>query len=339
MSEVADKAFWEEKNVAFSKATPACDMLHPELVKPELGASLTETQYLGFNVPEANVHGLCYIWHHPNLKVVTGGAFAWQGIKKHNFECELFDFVTYMKDDCLKNDLWDYKLENSYHVTTIEPLKKHRIRYDDPHRKNSIDITLEAIMPPMVLSSGMHLEQAMKTSGQVTLRGKSYPVNGFTVRDRSWGQKRSEAHTFCPPLAWMTGIVDESFIFGCTAFDTPELTPDNYPGLAVPGGHNVMGGWVYQSGQLVPIVKARKVTRRNQHTQFPEFIDMELVDSSGKTYAIQGTITAAANWRTWHNFDSIICLTRWEYNGKVFYGDTQECHWSEFERLARAKAN
>lgn len=335
MSEATKSAFWEKKNESFAEPHPSQDLLHPETRKLEPGYALTETQYLGFNIPEHNLHALAYIWHHPNLGTVSGGVYAWTGIREHNFECELFDFVTYMSDDCLKNDLWDYQLENSYHVQTIEPLKRHRIRYDDPVRGNKFDIHYEAVMPAMVQASGLHLEQAMRTTGSITLRGKEYPLTGsYTVRDRSWGALRSEKHTNVVPLAWMTGIVDESFAFGCTAFDTPG-SPDHYEGLVIPGGQTVKGGWVYQNGEMLPILSATKRTTRDPRSLIPQSIEMTLIDSRGGSYEIRGTITAAANWRTWHNFETWICLTRWEYQGKVFHGDTQECHWLEFVRAAR----
>lgn len=337
MSEATKSAFWEKRNESFAAPDASQDFLHPETRKTITGYTLTETQYLGFNIPEENIHGLAYMWHHPNLKTVSGGVYAYKGIKKHNFECELFDFVTYMSDDCLKGDLWDYQLENSYHVQTIEPLKRHRIRYEDPARGNSFDIHYEAIMPPMVHSSGLHLEQAMRTTGQITLRGKRYELKGsYTIRDRSWGALRSEHHVSCPPLAWMTGTIDQGFIFGCTAFDTPEISPDTYPGITIPGGANVKAGWVYQSGEMLPILHARKRTTRDAKTLIPQTLDLELLDSLGRSYAIKGTVTAVANWRTWHNFETYICLVRWEYNGKIFYGDLQECHWIDFVRSARA---
>lgn len=337
MSTNTKNAFWEHKNESFAAPHPSQDLLHPDACAAEPGYALTETQYFGFNLPEENIHGLAYLWYHPNLKTVTGGAFVWQGIKEHNLDCELFDFVTYMSDDCLKNDLHDYQFDNSYHVQTLEPMQRHRIRYDDPARGNHFDIHYEAIMPAMVQSSGQHFEQAMRTTGTLTLRGKQYPINGsYTVRDRSWGALRSEKHAPLPPMAWMTGIHGEDFVFGCTAFDTPELSPDQYPGLGVPGGQNVKGGWVSQNGELTPILSATKRTTRDPRTLIPQTVELDMVDDQGRHYPIKGTIVAAANWRTWHNFDSWICLARWEYEGKVFYGDLQECHWADFVRAARA---
>lgn len=337
MSDATQRAFWETANEGFLDPDPAHDLLHLDAVAAQPHPALTETQYFGFNIPEENLQGLAYMWLHPNLKTVSGGAYVWTGIKEHNFECELFDFVNYMDSgDVFHNDLLDYTLENSYHVETLEPLKRHRIRYEDPLRQNSFDIKYEAIMPPMVLSSGLHLEQAMRTTGTVTLRGKEYILTGsYNVRDRSWGALRPEQHTSAPPMGWMTGIYDESFIFGCTAFDTPELSPDSYPGLEIPGGSNVKGGWIYRDGRFTPVVSVRKRTTRNPKTLIPQIIAMELTDAMGRDYDIQGEVVAAAGWRTWHNFEVFICLVRWEHEGQVFYGDLQECQWMEFVRTAR----
>jgi hypothetical protein len=333
MSQATKKPFWESKNEAFVEATAACDLLHPESRKVETGDSLTETQYLGFNIPEERIHGLCYLWQHPNLGMLTGGVWAWQGVKKHNLSSELFDFVTYQSDACLANDLYDYRLENSYHVNTIEPLKKHRIRYADPRLDNAFDITLEAVAPAMVLSSGMHLEQAMKTRGWLRLRGKEYAVNGYTVRDRSWGQLRKENHQPFPPMAWMTGVFNEEFSFSCTAFDNPETNPDWKGHLELPGGQSVKGGWVYKEGELTPIISAMKKTTRSRENLFPERVEMTLKDAKGRSFELRGEIIAAADWRTWHNFESIICLVRWECGGLVTHGDFQECQWADYIRL------
>lgn len=325
--------FWETKNTAFLQATPDCDMLHPQSRIEEPGSSLTETQYFGFNIPEENIHALCYMWHHPNLGVVTGGAWVWQGIKRHNLQSEIFDFLTYTSDECLRDDLHDYKLDNGYHVTTVEPLKRHRIRYSDPERKNSFDIEFTATMPAMLLSSGKHFEQGMRAKGELTLRGRHYAVDCFTVRDRSWGQLRSERHSSAPPMAWMACAFDDDLAFGCTAFDDPAGEPEWLGQLEIPGGDNVKGGWIYREGQLIPIVSATKRTHRDPDSLFPTSIEMTMGDPTGRTYEVHGEVIAAANWRTWHNFESIVCLTRWTLDGSVGYGDTQECQWSDYIRL------
>ncbi|HEY1969093.1 MAG TPA: hypothetical protein VGH89_14185 [Pseudonocardia sp.] len=326
------KAFWEEKNTAFGSAAPGLDLLHPEFREREPSPELTETQYLGFNIPEQNIHGLCYLWHHPNLGVVTGGAWAWRGVKRHTLQCEIFDMLTYVDDAVLANDLHEVTLPNGYRTSVLEPLKRLRIGYADADRGNAIDIEFEAMMDPMVLSSEMHFEQGMRTRGSVTFGGHEYPVDGYTVRDRSWGQVRREAHANVPPMAWMTCVFDDDLAFGTTAFDAEETNPDWRGVMKVPGGDPTRGGWVLRGGELVPVVSTVKRTIRNATTRFPEAVELTITDATGQRLEALGTILAAANWRTWHNMDSIICLTRWECDGRIGHGDFQDVWFHDYVR-------
>jgi hypothetical protein len=324
------KAFWEAKNTSFGEPRTEDEFLHPDARKHEPSPDLTETQYFGFNIPDQEIHALCYIWHHPNLGSVTGGAWAWQGVKRHHLQCELFDMRAFIDDECLSNDFHEVELPSGYRSKVIEPLNKFEIRYSDEARENSIEVDYEAIMPPMVLSSGFHLEQAMKTSGTVTLRGKDYEVDGYTVRDRSWGQVRSEAPLSAPPIAWMTSIFGDDFAFGTTAFDSEDTDPEWKGILEIPGGDPVRGGWIYRDGELVPVVSATKRTRHNSDSLFPESVEMTITDANDRSYELNGTVIAAAPWSTWPNIDGIICLARWECEGQVGHGDIQEVQYTDY---------
>jgi hypothetical protein len=333
------KAFWETKSTGFIPGEPAMDLLHPETTAAEPGAALTETQYLGFNVPEHDIHGLCYLWHHPNLGVVTGGAWAWQGVKATTLDCELFDMLTYVDEAVLAEDLHRFELPNSYAVELVEPLGRLRMHYADERRGNLIDLDFKAMMEPMVQSSGMHFEQGMKVTGTLRLAGADYEVDGYTVRDRSWGALRHEAHAPLPPMTWMTCVFGDDFAFGTTAFDSLDREPEWLGIMEIPGGDPVRGGWVLRDGALVPVVSASKRTIRNRRTLFPEAIEMTITDADGRAYEISGTVTAAAPWQTWHNMQSVICLTRWECEGRVGYGDAQEVLFHDYIRAFLGSEN
>lgn len=327
-----DKAFWETKNESFLTATPDCDLLHPQFTEVNRAPTLTETQYFGFSVPEANIHAAAYLWHHPNLGVVTGGVFAFQGIKSHALQSELFNWTNFMDDEVLANDLWDYRFENGYHVQTLEPLKRHRLRYVDEARQNAFDLETEALMEPALLQTGMHFEQAMRVRGGLTLRGKTYQVDCTSVRDRSWGQARSEQHMPTPPMDWMTGVFTDTFAFGCTAYDHPDLNPDWKGQLEVPGGDPAKGGWVYRDGTLIPIVGARKKVQHDHATLQPTTAEMVLTDAAGRDYAIRGEVVAANRHALWPNVNAWLCLIRWEWDGQVCYGDLQQVQWHDYVR-------
>lgn len=76
--------FYIAQNSAIGGGITAADeLLHPEANRAVAADSATETQYLGFFVPSARIHALCYLWHHPTLKTVTGGLYVWKGIKRY----------------------------------------------------------------------------------------------------------------------------------------------------------------------------------------------------------------------------------------------------------------
>lgn len=325
-------AFWEESIEGFVQAKDSDDFLHPELSAKESGASLTETHYLGFNVPEHDIHAVGYVWYHPHLKTVSGGIAVWQGFKNHPLQSEIWDYVTYMSDECLKDDLWHYRLENGYEVTTIQPLSSHRIQYSNTATDSAVDVTLEALTPPIMLDTGMHFEQPMRTTGEVRLRGRTYEVNGTTVRDRSFGQLRRESLVPLPPLAWMNAAFADDFAFGCTAFDDPAQNPEWKGKLLVPGDNPLRGGWIFKDGAIARIVRASKVTTRKQGSLYPDTVELLVVDEVDRTHEIHGKSMAGVNWQTWHNMDSNINLMRWECNGRVTHGDYQEFLWPEYIR-------
>lgn len=326
------RAFWEEKNTAFIPGEPSMDLLHPGAREEVASPELTETQYLGFNVPEHDIHGFCYLWHHPNLGVVSGGVWAWRGVKAHNLDCELFDMLIYVDDAVLANDLHAVELPNGYRVSMVDPLRRLRVAYEDEARGNRLDLQFDAIMEPMVLAAGGHFEQAMHVTGDLRLAGVDYTVDGHSVRDRSWGAPRSEAHVSAPPMGWMTGVFGDDLAFGTTAFDSEDTDPEWKGKMALPGGDPLRGGWVMRDGELFPVVAVSKRTHRNAQTLFPEAVDLTITDASGVRMELRGTVKAAAPWQAWHNFESVICLVEWEYEGRIGYADLQEVRFKDYIR-------
>lgn len=332
MSERSKHAFWEETHQGFAEASEADDLLHPGLSHSEPGVELTETQYLGFNVPEHDIHAVGYLWHHPNLGVVSGGIAVWQGFKSHPLQSEIWDYVTYMGPQVFKDDLRHYRFDNGYEVTTLEALKSHRIQYRNDAIDSWVDVTLEAIAPPVMLDSGMHFEQPMRTMGKIRLRGRDYEVNATTVRDRSFGQLRREYLVPLPPLAWMNAAFKSGFAFGCTAFDDPNRDPEWKGQFELPGGNPLRGGWILKNGRRSRIVEASKTTQRRPGSLFPDQVQLDVVDDAGVSHVIRGQSRGGVNWQTWHNMDSNINLMRWEYEGEVGFGDYQEFLWPEYVR-------
>ena len=331
---VKNDAYWTTQITGVGTFRPEDDLLHPEAKLTEPDATLTESQYFGLCVPDKNIHGaLCLYWY-PNIGQITGGVWIWEGFKHRYLTSEIFDWRNHMSDKALTT-LRDYTLVNGYNMRVVEPGKEFHAKYCDPVRNNSFDIRYTAIMAPFMLGSGNHFVQHMRTEGELLLRGKKYHVDGFTVRNRSWGQARSESNQPLTPVTWMSGVYGPEFSFYCSIYDKPEDHVEWNGQLSVPFGNGFCNGFIRINGQTVELAEGRKRMVRNPLTLFPERVELDLVDRNGKRYSMVGTIVAASgNFGMWYNMDVAVCQTRWECNGQTGYGDVQDIKLGDFLYLA-----
>jgi len=325
-----DTPFYIAQNQGFATITEHDELLHPDAFSGVHADSATETQYLGFSVPDAKIHALCYLWHHPNLQTVTGGLFVWQGIKTYMPAAELCDVRAFMRDTALHNDLHEYRLDNDYGVRVVEPLKHLHMSYRDDARGNRVDLHYKALSAPVMFGDGKHFEQAMRVRGELVLRGQRYEVDCFNIRDRSWGKSRPEDNMPLPPVSWMTGVFGEDFAFNCNVLDQFEENPELKGRFELPREKTLNGGWLRRDGVLARIVSARKRVTREAGTRLPIEIDLEFSDEQGRQVRIQGRLLAACPWQVWPNMIFMVCSMRWECEGRVTYGDCQEAYWNDY---------
>lgn len=312
------------------KCTEQDDFLHREINRGIAQSSATETQGHLFSIPEEAITCMGYIWHHPNLNALTGGCMTWQGKKTIPLGCELMDMRSFMSDAALEHDLGDYTLDTGYRAIVIEPLKKFRMLYEDKARGNAFDVELTAVMPPAMANNGRHFEQAMRTRGELTLRGKRYKVDGYSIRDRSWGEARSEAIARYPSIGWLNGIFGDDFAFSCTIVDHPDLDPIWKGRFDVPPGETLLAGWVWRDGEVLPIATARKKTHYDTRTLNPDYVTVEFADTRGNKYEAVGTAVNAASTNCWMNINAPVFLARWECNGRKGWGESQDIQWNDF---------
>ncbi len=312
---------------AFSEAD---DFLHPKVNALIESDDATETQYFGFSVPEEKIHAVLYLWHHPNLGTVSGGVMVWRGVKPQPLAAELFDWRQHMSNRVLNDDLHRVELVNGYHIEVVEPLKTIRAHYNDESRGNSFDVTFTALIDPVMLPSNAHFEQAMRAQGELTLRGKLHKVDCFNIRDRSWGEARSEDLLPIPPVTWMTAVFDENFIFSCNAMDHPDRNPIWKDAFDIDPDTALKQGWIYKDGALSHIVTAEKLTHYRHDTLVPMRCELVLKDEHGRHYEIEAETIASCNCNLWPNMSAPVASVRWQCGGKVAYGDFMDAQWGDF---------
>ena len=327
----SDQPFYLTQNAGFGRALPEDDFLHPAKNKLVTDKTLTETQYFGFSVPEAQIQGAGYLWHHPNLGTVSGGLYVWRGDKFTAAAAELCAYTDFMSDAALKNDLQNYRLENGYGVEVLEPLKRHRMTYSDSARKNSVDLIFEAISPPVMFRDGNHMEQPMKVNGELVLRGKTYAVDCHCIRDRSWAKPRREDNFAMPPLSWMTGVFNKDFAFVCSMFDQAAQNTELKGSFAMPEDKTLSAGWILRNGNIVEVVSAKKRVERDPHTLLALAIDLEMTGADGTVIKVRGTrLNTSFPWHIWPTMNVVVCVMQWECDGLTTCGENQEAHWSDY---------
>jgi hypothetical protein len=323
-------AYSSAQNADF--AAPHADFERFQPLPPQASFEHVETSYFGFNIPQERINAEIYHWYHPKLGVSTGGVYIWQGLKPLQLAAEYYDYRSFMP---LPENIVDCTQPSGVRIDMLEPNHRFHIQYEDSACATALDLDLTAIMPLAVRARGGHFTQAMRTHGTLRLRGREYPIDGWYTRDRSWGDARSERPLRVPPIAWAVGVFDDRLAFHITSFDAPRHHPtwaSEYPNIK--DGANHLWGYLWRDGKLLAIRSVDQQTRRGSDGITPSEIRLRLEDSEGVVHDIAGKVEARLPRHAWENMLAYFCLARWEYAGRVGYGDWQDLQYSEHVQKA-----
>lgn len=330
MSEFNEAFFNRDFATEFGAYTEADDRLHKALWPGRPEPELSETQYFSFSVPDAAIQAFLYFWYHPNLRTVLGGAVVFQGIRPVQLGVELYDLRAYISDAVFEQDLDRFVLPNSYEVEMIEPGRKFRVRYADPARNNSFDVLYEAVSEPLMWPDNRHFEQVMRTKGKLVLRGASHTIDGYAIRDRSWGEARREVPMPGPSNSWAVGTFDQDFAFLATGTDNAQADPI-WKGRYDPAATKPLTfGWVIDKGRRSPVSACHKRIAYDRTTMLPERIDMRLETVAGGSFVLTGEVTACTPLPLWPNVRVPVCQIKWACDGRTGWGELQDAQWSDF---------
>lgn len=315
----------------FGTYTDDDEFLHFDGIPPT--ASVTETYYFGFWVPEEKIQGWAYFWLHPNLKVITGGVMIYKGFKPCSLAADYFDVQAFLDFSHINLDNGTIELPNGLTKRVITPLKETELVFRDTAAETEFHLVFRAAMPPAMRSNNKHFEQNMAVKGELTLRGKRYQVDCHSLRDRSWGEERPETTSKLPPYHWCSMSFSDKLAINLGIFD--DLSHHDEAGEILLPPKLFVDGWVFSEGELVRLKAGQIKTQRTEGTLVPLSHAIEITDVSGRTYQINGDTVATCNWNTWPNMLCHTSLTRWEMDGQAGWGEDQEVYWHEFIRLNR----
>lgn len=328
-----DTAWVVSKSEAdFGTCTNADDYFHPPEINPP-GASVTETYYFTFSIPEERINAIIYLWLHPNLGVLSGGLNIYQGFKSHYLASECFNWLDYLDTSHIDRQTGTVSLPNGLVMKVNKPFEEHELIFEDRYAETRFHLHQRAAMPAAVRGGNKHFEQAMKVDGELVLRGRKYKVDCFGVRDRSWGEHRSEDPMHVPPYTWLT-LSGPGFAMNVASFDDMGQYPQRDSSIAMPP-KLFTDGWVYRDGELTRIVECKRSTTRSDDQLVPQEHLIEAVDKLGRSYTLRGKAVASCPVVGWKNSIMHQTLVQWDVNGTPYWGESQDVHWTDFERQFR----
>ncbi|SHL36121.1 hypothetical protein SAMN05443637_12592 [Pseudonocardia thermophila] len=231
------------------------------------------------------------------------------------------------------SNLLDYELANGLKVVCSDPNKVWDVAYTDPAADLEIRFRCTALMEPYDINDPAmdplaadrdmsktwghayagHFDMTCRFEGEIRLRGVTTPIDCVSTMDHSWGV-RAERQT--SRLSWMHAHFSPDFaVHGLFDFTT-ENGPD------APSPIQMTHGYVLDHGEVIGLASGKGVTERRGF--YPEKIQIEVADKSGRIWEFSGTALTAFPWQSQPGVVGHNCLLRWTHDGQTGYGECMD---------------
>ena len=290
------------------------------------------TYYHGIHIPEERIGSYIYLLHRPTFGLVQGGVLIFQGDQNHDpLDMAYMDYEMTMPWPKLDEN--SLTTDNGLRIEFVELGRKNRLTYRSPEGDTHFDITAEALTPLFarghIIPGEEHhgdpskkpggTEQMMRMTGELVLRGKSYEVDCFNPRDRSWSQIRTESRhrraeiETLPPVGWTPMYFGDDLIFNSAGYLTPTTGP-NWEGLyeVDPERPNHYFAWMIVDGEDRPVKRVIRTVHESHpflHSAQRQEVEVELED--GETFKFSGETTAMCNAVAWPNAAIRVGTSHW----------------------------
>jgi hypothetical protein len=331
--------------VPFAPIAPEDDLLHP--CEVEAPYTRIETYLLGFNIPEQAINCNIYLLWHPVLSCMSAHIFVTRGAVtyRHQLEAPYFNEHQYMPA-AAGPGIFELQLGAcTARIAIEEPLRRIAIRFADSERDFTLDLVSEAALPPVGRPGGKHFTQLMRNRGILRLAGQSFPIDGYYMRDRSWGYERPEGAEAAPPYRWITGwnargdgmVIAwlDTEMMGDAFADWRRETEGNRAankwehGGATPGV-TLRSGWISRGGEVRAVRSARIACLADPaDPRLTRGITLDVVDALGEVHAIRGTVRQSYPKMYWQTMLTWMHMVDFDWDGLPGHGDLMDTfsHW------------
>lgn len=254
----------------------------------------TETTYVAFHVPEAELLGTLYVLARPNLGIALSSVVIARGLRAHAHEVDFCDPQIHLPcpasyaDFTLANGLsvradsltdWDFSYRHrlGYCGFDLHLAGLHR-PFDplDPAENPAAAARASGDHKVGDAWSHGHFDLKGRITGELDLHGTRYQVDCYDGMDRSWGPRNET-----PDRA--TCYVSANFGEQLGVWLTMTLDVTDPDHIAY---HRLNSGFVVTHGRLVPIVAARVEATSAGMLAMSDHI--RLTDADGRDYELSG---------------------------------------------------
>ena len=283
-----------------------------------------ETNYFGFYNVDHAIVGNIYTVFRPNVGACTSDITIYKGFHPNGRDRLYSALHMHLP---MPASLRNYHLASGLKLNAPD-LRTYNIEYegtDDTHFKLRFDGIMEPYdihdpdMDPITRRSegqgydwgqayASHFDMTTHETGNLTVRGTTYPIDCIQTMDHSWGP-RSESDL--GSLAWVSGNFDGISIHCIFPID-PAVTADS----------EVAHGYVVEDGKVIGLVGGKLHIDRIGYQ--PVAAVFELEDELGRKHVMHGGAMAGGYWQPFMMMEVGYALMRWTLGGKVGHGIYQE---------------
>lgn len=231
------------------------------------------------------------------------------------------------------SNLLDYELGNGLRVVCSEPNAVWDVDYADPAAGLELHFRYTALMPPydindpgqdplaaardMDLTWGHayagHFDQTGRIEGELSLRGRTLPIDCVSTMDHSWGV-RAERQT--SRLCWLHAHFSPDFaVHGLFDFSTAG-------GPDAPSPLRLTHGYVLDHGTVHGLTAGGGTSHRAGF--YAERVELAVTDVTGRTLELEGSALTTFPWLAWPGTVGHNCLHRWTCDGRTGYGEIMD---------------
>lgn len=302
-----------------------------------------ETSYFYFYVPEANLMGWVYFVARPGVGAIVADVQFIGDMSTNPLDAHYADIQQHLP---LPTNFEAFSLPNGLTFAAAN-IRNYRLDYegvDDTELHLDVQGLMEPYdihdpaMDPMasedrVQGSGFgaaysnHFDMTCRVKGAIKVRGKAYAVDCVSTMDHSWGPRPERGMA---PMAWVNAHFGEDYALQSIWSYEPQAEPEQQFTFA--------HGYALVDGEVKGFKAGSMQVQRNKFDRFGAAFKLSFEDVDGRRHEAFGSPLSQLLWAPYSCTYVPSVFIRWQSEGRIGYGNSQENNPLDRESGSRGRA-